>query len=69
MNSIVHSERHKTALRLEKEIIGDPYKITPWRPQPMNGRVERAIGRFLRCEMDEQGLREALEAAKAGARS
>ena len=68
MNSIVHAERHKIALSLEAEIIGEPCRASPSRPQPANLRAERAIGRFLRYELDEQGLREALEAAKkAGA--
>ncbi len=68
MSSILHSERHQTALRLEKEIIGDLPPGRSVKPGSKYIRAERAIGKFLRYELDEQELREALEAIAATAR-
>ena len=67
MSSILHSERHQTALRLEKEIIGDLPPGRSVKPGSKYIRAERAIGKFLRYELDEQELRETLEAIAATA--
>jgi hypothetical protein len=68
MSSILHTERRQTALRLEKEIIGDPPPGRPVKPGSKYVRAERAIGKFLRYGLNEQELREMLEAIAATAR-
>jgi hypothetical protein len=67
MNSILKSERHQTALQLEKQIIGDPPRGSEFRQHAKQIRAERQIGRFLRYEIDEAELRQRLQAIAADA--
>lgn len=69
MSSLLDHERHQLALRLEKEIIGDPLPGSAYRPPHSKFlRAERQIGLFLRYQIDEQALREALEQIASTAR-
>ncbi|MGL5447480.1 MAG: hypothetical protein ACRDBL_09240 [Rhabdaerophilum sp.] len=68
MSIAFRTERHEIALRLEKEIIGMELSQNPYAPQP-KGRVERAIGRFLRFEFDEAEFRRLLQSIADGAKA